>query len=152
MFVTRIVTVLYIIVAGVLSLLASAVVAESDLAIEGYSPVSYFTEGAAQRGSPEFAARHEGKLYYMTSPKQLHMFRENPEKFVPALGAHCPYSLSLGRSVAIDPERFKIIDGRLYLFHRSEELDALKAWNEADDTERRSRLESAKSRFILMRF
>ena len=146
MFVTRIVTIF------LFPLLATVAAAESDLAIEGYSPVSYFTEGEAQLGDPEFAARHEGKLYYLTSREQLRMFEESPEKFVPALGAHCPYSLSLGRTVAIDPERFKIIDGRLYLFHRSDELDALKAWNEADESERRGRLESAKSRFILMRF
>jgi len=146
MFVTRIVATL------LFPLLATVVAAESDLAIEGYSPVSYFTEGEAQRGNPQFAARHDGKLYYLTSRAQLRMFKDSPEKFVPALGAHCPYSLSLGRAVAIDPERFKIIDGSLYLFHRSDELDALEAWNEADDKERRNRLESAKSRFILMRF
>jgi len=133
---------------SVLTALATA----AEPAIQGYSPVSYFTQGVAERGDPEFATEYEGRLYYMTSAEQLRAFREDPEKFVPALGAHCPYSLSLGRAVAIDPESFKIIDGRLYLFHRSDELDALKAWNEAGDSERARILEDAESTFILMRF
>lgn len=101
----------------------------NDIAIGGYSPVSYFTKGEAQKGEPRFAANHAGKIYYLRSTEQMTIFNQNPEKYIPALGAHCPYSLAMGRDVAIDPKRFLIIDGRLYLFHKSEELDALRAWN-----------------------
>lgn len=124
--------------------------AENDIAIDGYSPVSYFTKGEPERGSPRFAALHEGKIYYLTSQEQLRRFSDNPERYVPALGGHCPFSLALGRNVAVDPERFEIIDGRVYLFHDSAELDALEAWRKADN--RRDLLEAAGHQFELMRF
>jgi len=134
-------------------LLGSALAAtatENDIAISGYSPVSYFTQGRAERGSPRFSVLHEGKLYYLTSEEQMLRFRNNPEKYIPALGGHCPYSLALGRAVAIDPERFEIIDGRVYLFHDSDELDALEAFRNSAD--RGKILEKAEQQFELMRF
>ncbi len=128
----------------------AATASENDIAINGYSPVSYFTEGRAERGSARFSALHEGKIYYLTSREQMQRFSENPARYVPALGGHCPYSLALGRDVAVDPERFEIIDGRVYLFHNSKELDALEAWRNAPD--RRDVLEKAEHQFELMRF
>jgi len=122
----------------------------NDIAIDGYSPVSYFTKGEAERGQPRFAAIHDGKIYYLTSTDQMTLFHEDPDKYVPALGAHCPYSLALGRDVAIDPERFLLIDGRLYLFHKSEELDALRAWKQTEDPH--DILERAEGRFKLLSF
>ena len=122
----------------------------NDIAIKGYSPVSYFTEGEAQKGYPRFAAIHKGKIYYLRSTEQLTIFNQNPEKYIPALGAHCPYSLALGRDVAVDPERFQIIDGRLYLFHKSEELDALSAWNKQKNPQ--ELLKRAEGRFKLLSF
>jgi hypothetical protein len=35
--------------------------------------------------------------------------------------------------VPIDPLNFKIVDGRLFLFYRDQELDALKLWNKEDE-------------------
>ncbi len=133
-----------------LILLGGPQVNANDIAIEGYSPISYFTRGLAEKGHPRFAAIHEGKIYYLKNSEQMALFNQNPEKYVPALGAHCPYSLALGRDVAIDPERFKMIDGRLYLFHKSEELDALRAWNKAEN--QKELLERAEGRFELFRF
>ena len=122
----------------------------NDIAINGYSPVSYFTEGVAQKGYPRFAAIHEGRIYYLRTKEQLTLFNQNPEKYIPALGAHCPYSLALGRDVAVDPERFQIIDGRLYLFHNSEELDALDAWNKQENPQ--ELLGRARARFEILSF
>jgi len=103
-----------------------------DVAIEGYSPVSYFEKGFAERGRPEFSVDHGDKTYYLASADQMEKFRQNPDKYKPRFGL-CPYSLTLGRKVAIDPTSFKIVAGSLLLFHNSEELDALKKWNEKDD-------------------
>ncbi|TCO77856.1 YHS domain-containing (seleno)protein [Chromatocurvus halotolerans] len=133
-----------------LALLGGAPVNANDIAIEGYSPVSYFTKDRAEKGHPRFAAIHNGKIYYLRSSEQMATFNQNPEKYVPALGAHCPYSLALGRDVAVDPERFKLIDGRLYLFHKSEELDALRDWNNAENQQ--ELLERAEGRFELFNF
>ena len=101
--------------------------AEPKLAISGYSPVSYFTEGKPQMGSAEFAAVHQDKRYYFTSAEQVELFMQNPEKYRPRHDV-CPYSLALGKVKPIDPTNFKIIAGTLLLFHKSDTEDGLQAF------------------------
>ncbi|MEM7502930.1 MAG: YHS domain-containing (seleno)protein [Pseudomonadota bacterium] len=103
-------------------------------AIEGYSPVSYFTEGAAEKGSSEYAVEHEGAVYFLTSREQMALFAQDPEKYRPRHKA-CPYSLAYGMVLPLDPTNFKIVGGSLLLFHRSEEKDALLEWNESELSE-----------------
>ncbi|TVS14113.1 MAG: hypothetical protein EA419_00255 [Wenzhouxiangella sp.] len=123
---------------------------QAPLAIEGYSPVSYFEHGRAERGNPKFSAVHNGYRYHFTDAGQMATFQSDPARFEPLFTEHCPYSLTLGRAVAIDPENFRIVDGHLLLFHRSEEMDGLEEWNAADDD--RGLLEQAKSQYTLFRF
>lgn len=99
-------------------------------AIEGYSPVSYFTEGAAEKGSPDYAVEHDGDVYFLTSREQMALFAQDPDKYRPRHKA-CPYSLAYGMVLPLDPTNFKIIGGSLLLFHRSEEKDALLEWQES---------------------
>ncbi len=97
--------------------------------IEGYSPVSYFTKNLAEKGNQQFMVEYKSKSYYLTTARQAEIFKQDPEKYVPLFGGFCPYSLTLGRQVAIDPTNFKIVGGVLLLFHKSEEMDGLKRWN-----------------------
>ena len=124
--------------------------AEDEIALMGYSPVSYFTEGRPELGSPRFAVRHGGKTYYLTSRDQQQRFRNEPADYIPAVAGHCPYSLALGRSVAVDPERFKIVDGRVFLFHNATELEALEALR--DSLPRQAEVQEADRQFELFRF
>lgn len=101
---------------------------DSGPAIQGYSPVSYFTKGFAEHGDADHAVTHKGKTYYLASAEQVEIFRQNPEKYVPQMDV-CPYSMLHGRRLSIDPTNFKIIAGKLLLFHDSVELNALKKWN-----------------------
>ena len=132
------------------ALAAGADPSRLPVAIEGYSPVSFFQEGLAQRGDPAFTAVYNGRRYHLRSAEQLARFKANPRRYEPLFTEHCPYSLTLGRAVAIDPQRFKIVDNQLLLFHRSEELDGLEAWNQADDEQ--AMLEKARSQYTLFRF
>lgn len=104
--------------------------------IDGYSPVSYFTVNTAEKGSAEFAVQHQGKLYYLTSAEQVEIFNQNPDKFRPRYDS-CPYSLTLGKKVPLDPTNFKVIADTLLIFHKTEGDDGLKLWNSkrADSTE-----------------
>lgn len=122
----------------------------AGVAIEGYSPVSYFERGMPERGRPEFSAEHEGKTYWFVSADQVEVFNADPKHYVPAFNAFCPYSLALGRKVAIDPTRFKIVEGQLLLFHNSAELDALKEWNVKGDEHWLDRKSSGE--FVLKKF
>jgi len=105
---------------------------QDNVAIQGYSPVSYFEKNRPERGKPEYSAEYLGRTYYFASEDQVKTFKRNPEKYKPMFDV-CPYSLALGRRVAIDPTRFKLIAGRLLLFHNSDEMDALEEWNSRED-------------------
>lgn len=101
--------------------------AEPKPAIEGYSPVSYFTKGIAEKGKQEFSVQHNGKLYYLTSEEQVNLFNENPDKYRPRHDV-CSYSLTLGMITPLDPTNFKIVADSLLLFHKSDEVDGLREW------------------------
>jgi len=120
------------------------------LAIQGYSPVSYFEEGRAEMGLPEFTAVHDGRTYRFTDAEQEAKFEADPETYAPLFPNHCPYNLALGRKAKIDPTNFKIVGDDLLLFHRSEEMDGLEKWNEADDEQ--ELLRRAESNYTLFEF
>ena len=118
----------------------------SNIAIQGYSAVSYFENNAAERGSADYQFEQGGRIYYFTSAAQLKAFMQAPSQFMPKYGEYCPYSLALGRRVAIDPTNFKIHDGELLLFHDSVEL------NSVDVAEQRDVFERADRKFKLISF
>ncbi|MCH9698651.1 MAG: hypothetical protein K0U68_11155 [Gammaproteobacteria bacterium] len=121
-------TFLLIMVAGLLFSTLSAETSSFEPFIDGYSPVSYFTANKAERGNPEFSVTHNGKLYYLTSAQQVQIFNQNPDKYRPRYDV-CPYSLSLGKKVPLDPTNFKVVADTLLLFHKSEGVDGLELWN-----------------------
>ncbi|MFU8833197.1 MAG: YHS domain-containing (seleno)protein [Wenzhouxiangella sp.] len=123
---------------------------EPPLALEGYSPVSYFDPGMPEKGSAEFSAVHNNREYHFTSAQQLASFEADPERFEPLFPDHCPYNLALGRAAAIDPENFKIADGHLLLFHHSEEMDAREQWEKHENES--ELLERARGMYTLFRF
>ncbi len=103
--------------------------------IGGYSPVSYFEAGRAERGSSEFAVTHEGIIYWMNSAEQVTKFKADPQKYEPTFGGWCAYGMAKNKKFSVDPTSFKIVDGKLYLFHKDNEVDALKLWNQEDRVE-----------------
>lgn len=141
------------VLAGILAALAVTLASgeeKAPLAIDGYSPVSYFEAGRAEKGSPEYATEYNQRTYHFTDAGQLASFEANPEKYEPVFPEHCPYNLALGRQAAIDPTNFKILDGNLLLFHKSEEMDGLEQW-ESHDNEREL-LERARGQYTLFEF
>ena len=85
--------------------------------IDGYSPVSYFTEGQPERGDPEYPAKFEGVTYYFTDAEQVDRFNNDPTSFLPAHGGWCTLMMGgSGRRTPGHPESFVIVDDRLMLF------------------------------------
>ena len=104
------------------------------VALEGFSPVSYF-EGTAERGSALFAVEHAGVTYHLTSARQVATFQANPERFVPAFGGWCAFGMAVSDKFPVDPTNFEIVDERLFLFLRNPAVDALELWNQGDEQE-----------------
>lgn len=104
--------------------------AQNNLAIQGYDPVAYFTDNKAVEGNRNFAIVHEGVLYYFSSQQHKDLFKTSPAKYEPQYGGWCAYAMgATGEKVEIDPETFKILNGKLYLFYHSWSNNTLPKWN-----------------------
>jgi YHS domain-containing protein len=100
------------------------------IAIQGYDPVAYFKQGKPVKGEKEYAVFAEGATYYFSSQENKEEFKKNFSKYEPQYGGWCAYAMgSEGSKVEIDPETFKIIDGKLYLFYNKIFNNTLKSWN-----------------------
>jgi YHS domain-containing protein len=102
-----------------------------NLAIEGYSLVSYFEKDKAEMGLARYSVEYEGKLYWFSSANQADTFNSNPSRYLPRFSGFCAYSLALGRKVPVDPTNFKIIADQLLLFHP----EGLREWDRSNNEE-----------------
>lgn len=103
---------------------------ETGVATGGYDPVSYFTQGKAIKGKKDQAVYHQGVTYYFSSAGNKELFKANPSKYEPEYGGWCAYAMGeKGEKVSIDPETFKIVNGKLYLFYNRLFNNTLKDWN-----------------------
>ena len=109
---------------------AEAINQKDGLALEGYDVVNYF-RGTAVKGSPEWQASHQGITYHFTSERNLHLFQADPQRYLPAYGGWCAYAMgNSGNRVAVDPETFKVMNGRVFLFSGK----ALKRWEKKEES------------------
>lgn len=114
-----------------LSLSGMAQVNKNDkgIAIEGYDVVSYF-EGKAQKGKELYSVKFKTASYYFSSEKNKKAFIANPSKYLPCYGGYCAYAMGEdGSLVEVDPETFKILDGKLYLFYNQYFHNTKTLWN-----------------------
>ncbi|MFQ5435847.1 MAG: YHS domain-containing (seleno)protein [Anaerolineae bacterium] len=95
--------------------------------ISGYDPVAYFAAGRPVRGNGYHTATHQGGTYLFANKDNQKKFEANPGKYAPQYGGYCAYGVSVGKKFYTDPNRWKIVEGKLYL-----NLDAgiQKKWNE----------------------
>ena len=112
---------------------------DDGIAIDGYDPVAYFKNNKAKEGSKNFAVYYLGVTYYFSTAENKEEFKKNPSKYEPQYGGWCAYAMgSKGEKVDVDPETFKIIDGKLFLFYNAFFNNTLESWNEDE-----ARLKSA---------
>lgn len=103
---------------------------ENKVAIQGYDPISYFTVKKAVKGKSSITSTYEGVVYHFLTQANKDVFLKNPPAYEPQYGGWCAYAMgSSGEKVEIDPETFKIIDGKLYLFYNAYFNNTLKSWN-----------------------
>ena len=108
---------------------------DTRIGLRGYSPVSYFEKGKAELGNKEFKVTFRGINYYFTSAAQRQKFLRTPEKFEPAFGGWCAFGMTVEGRFRIDPEKFKIINGKLHVFLNNIEVDARALWENGNDEE-----------------
>lgn len=103
---------------------------ENGLAIQGYDPVAYFTQSKAVKGQAANAFTYKDVTYRFATAANRDAFQKSPEKFEPQYGGWCAYAMGAnGEKVEIDPETFKIVDGKLFLFYHTFINNTLTKWN-----------------------
>lgn len=102
---------------------------KEGLAIQGYDPVSYFKGGPAE-GKESLTYKFKGATYRFANEQNRTEFKKNPPKYTPEYSGWCAFAMADGDKVSIDPETYKIIDGKLYLFYHTILSNTLKKWNE----------------------
>ena len=85
------------------------------VALAGYDPVAYFTEGRPVMGEAGHALKWRGATWYFASDEAMQAFEMNPAAYAPQYGGYCSYAMSKGAVSPTVPEAFTIHDGRLYL-------------------------------------
>ncbi len=85
------------------------------LALRGYDPVAYFTEGKPVIGTATYTATYNEATYRFTTEENLKAFNATPEKYVPQYGGFCAFGVAVGAKFDGDPELWRIEDGTLYL-------------------------------------
>ena len=97
--------------------------------LEGYDPVSYF-DNRPEEGKESLRYAYRGITYQFISQANLDRFKSQPDKFEPAYGGWCAYAMGkTGEKVKVDPETYKILNGKLFLFYNFWGNNTLSDWN-----------------------
>ena len=109
-------------VAAAVFVVVAALPAQADVnttffgvAIHGYDPVAYHTEGRPVEGSKAFTHEWKGATWRFASADHRDLFIADPERYAPAYGGYCAYAVAQGGKADIDPNAWSIVDGQLYL-------------------------------------
>ncbi|MFM9839471.1 MAG: YHS domain-containing (seleno)protein [Cyclobacteriaceae bacterium] len=109
-------------------------VGKDKVANGGYDLVAYFTDNAATKGIKEFTHEINGVKYQFASATHKNIFKSNPDKYLPVCDGYCAWGVAeKGIKVPVNPETFKLIDNKLYLFFNGDfkgsPLNTLPEWN-----------------------
>ncbi len=103
---------------------------EDNVALSGYDPVSYHANKPIP-GKESITSTYKSITYRFLTEKSKEIFKANPDKYEPAYGGWCAYALAKKdpEKMEADPETYKIIEGRLYVFYNSFGVNTVKKWN-----------------------
>lgn len=87
----------------------------TGLALRGYDPVAYFTNGKPIPGDYRITARYNEATYRFATQEHKILFEADPVKYLPQYGGFCAFGAAQGVKVDGDPAVWKIVDHKLYL-------------------------------------
>jgi hypothetical protein len=94
-----------------------AINADTGLAISGFDPVAYFTEGKALFGLPEFELNLDGAVWRFSNEGNRGAFEKHPEVYAPRFAGYDPVAIGRSRSVPGHPLIWAVVGQRLYFFY-----------------------------------
>ncbi len=103
----------------------------SGLAIAGYDPVAFYTDGKPVPGSPDLELQYGGAVWRFCNIGNREAFAARPDVYMPKFGGYDPLGVARGIAVAGNPTVWLISGGQLFLFYDQDRLATFTA-----DTER----------------
>jgi len=101
----------------------------TGLWVEGYDPVACM-DGKAVEGQSDLSFTYQGATFRFATQAHRDLFKKEPTKYLPQYGGWCAYALGANNEkVTVDPETFKIKNGKLYLFYNAFFNNTLEDWN-----------------------
>lgn len=98
------------------------------LMLYGYDPISYYNSDKPVKGLAALKADINGVTYQFANEANKKIFLTNPKKFEPQYEGWCATAVAKGFKLDIDPENYKVTDGKLYFFYKGWKGDAKKDW------------------------
>lgn len=112
------------------TLVQSASADEPRLILMGHDPVAYFTESKPVMGSAKYAYDWDEGRYYFANARNRELFVGDPDRYAPRFGGHCAGSITRGVKNEGDPNAWKIVDGKLYVFGKPMDAEYLAKYPE----------------------
>ena len=94
---------------------AESVNGRGGTALKGYDAVAYFTQSKPVKGSSQFSYEWMNAKWLFANAENRDKFAASPEQYVPQYGGYCAYAVSQGHTAPVDPEAWRVVDGKLYL-------------------------------------
>lgn len=91
--------------------------AQTGLAISGFDPVAYFTDGKPYFGKPDLELTQGGAVWRFRNEGNRAAFSDHPEVYAPRFGGYDPVAVARGASVPGHPLFWVVLGERLYLFY-----------------------------------
>lgn len=89
----------------------------TGIAIDGYDPVSYFTEPEPLHGVSDHELVVEGVPWHFANRANLEVFRRAPHIYMPQYGGHGAMSMARGYLSEGNPRIYVLFKQRLYFFY-----------------------------------
>jgi YHS domain-containing protein len=102
------------------TLAGAPLAAEQRVALSGFDPVSYFTDGHPEKGSAEYSATYDDATYWFKNTEHRALFVADPDHYAPLFSGYCTIMVSRGVKQEADPEAWAIAGGKLYVFSAKE--------------------------------
>ncbi len=93
------------------------------VALQGYDPVAFFTDGKPVLGNAAFSSQRDGATYRFASAEHRATFDQEPARYEPQFGGYCAYGVAKGHLSPVKVEAFQIVDGHLIMQYNPEVRD-----------------------------
>ena len=104
-------------------------VADTDDArvmLKGADVVAYFTQNRYVQGVPQIKIVYQDVTFRFANAENKALFDRDPGKYQPEFGGYCANGITYAIPWGGDADRFKMINGKLYVFGGQGSLDG---WN-----------------------